>query len=82
MLYEVITLQALGEAGLQMAAAFEAPRVGRSRPGWLTARRGRPREFLAALESASRDLDDPVAKLRYIRESLARYEGIERAVGS
>jgi len=65
-----------------MAAAFEVPRAERVRPKSLPARRGRPREFLAALESASRDLDDPVAKLRYIRESLARYEGIERAVGS
>jgi hypothetical protein len=38
-------------------------------------------EFVAALEAASRSIKDPVAKLKYIRGSLARYEGLHRGIG-
>jgi hypothetical protein len=38
------------------------------------------REFLTELEKVSRSIDDPAAKLRYLRTSLSRYEsmGLER----
>jgi hypothetical protein len=38
------------------------------------------REFVETLEMRSRAIRDPVAKLRYIRNSLARYEQADRAV--
>jgi hypothetical protein len=37
-------------------------------------------EFVRALEEVSRGIQDPVAKLRYIRSSLARYQGADRFV--
>lgn len=37
-------------------------------------------EFVLALEEVSRGIHDPVAKLRYIRSSLARYQGADRCV--
>lgn len=37
-------------------------------------------EFLAALESVSRGVRDPVAKLHFIRKSLSRHEALDRAV--
>jgi N-acetylmuramoyl-L-alanine amidase len=37
-------------------------------------------EFLRALESTSRGIRDPVAKLRYIRSSLARHQRLDRMV--
>jgi hypothetical protein len=39
------------------------------------------REFVRKLETRSRDIQDPVAKLKYIRSSLARYQAIDNAVG-
>ncbi len=46
--------------------------------------RGGPRvrsdEFIVALDTASRTIRDPVAKLKYIRGSLARYQAIDRCV--
>src|SRR5258707_12874301 len=39
-----------------------------------------PEEFLHALESVSRGVGDPVAKLRFIRTSLSRYQTLDRAV--
>jgi hypothetical protein len=38
------------------------------------------RDFVETLETRSRAIHDPVAKLRYIRNSLARYERADRAV--
>ena len=37
-------------------------------------------EFVLALEEVSRGIQDPVAKLRYIRSSLARYQQADRCV--
>jgi len=37
-------------------------------------------EFVRALEDVSRGIQDPVAKLRYIRGTLARYQGADRFV--
>lgn len=37
-------------------------------------------EFLDALETVSRGLKDPVAKLRFIRTSLSRYQTVDRVV--
>jgi hypothetical protein len=42
----------------------------------------RGEEFVAALESASRGIRDPVAKLKYIRSSLARYQAIDYWIGA
>lgn len=39
-------------------------------------------EFVEALESVARSIHDPVAKLRYLRGSLARYDGAGRFVRS
>src|ERR1700687_5397037 len=39
-----------------------------------------PAEFLRVLESVSRGIRDPVAKLRFIRTSLSRYETVDRVV--
>jgi hypothetical protein len=39
-----------------------------------------PEEFLHALESVSRGIRDPVAKLHFIRNSLARYRTLDRFV--
>jgi N-acetylmuramoyl-L-alanine amidase len=39
------------------------------------------REFVQRLENRSRAIQDPVAKLKYIRSSLARYQAIDSAVG-
>ena len=44
--------------------------------------RSEPEEFLHALESVSRGVRDPVAKLRFIRTSLSRYHTLDRAVRS
>ena len=50
-----------------------------------SASRGEPplsrQEFVRKLETRSRDIHDPVAKLKYIRSSLARYQAIDKAVG-
>jgi len=40
----------------------------------------RSREFQEALEAVSREIRDPVRKLRYIRGSLGRYRGAQRRV--
>jgi hypothetical protein len=37
-------------------------------------------EFVSALEATSRGIRDPVAKLRFIRRSLSRYQTIDRCV--
>jgi hypothetical protein len=37
-------------------------------------------EFVAVLEEVSREIRDPAAKLRFIRESLSRYQSLDRAV--
>ena len=37
-------------------------------------------EFVSSLESVSRGIQDPVAKLRFIRGSLARYRWLDRAI--
>ena len=37
-------------------------------------------EFVAVLEQVSREIRDPVAKLRFIRSSLSRYQSLDRAV--
>jgi hypothetical protein len=37
-------------------------------------------EFVAALEATSRGIRDPVAKLRFIRRSLSRYQTLDRFV--
>jgi len=37
-------------------------------------------EFTLALEAASRGIRNPVAKLKYIRGSLARYEAVRRSI--
>ena len=37
-------------------------------------------EFVAVLEQVSREIRDPDAKLRFIRESLSRYQSLDRAV--
>jgi hypothetical protein len=42
----------------------------------------RRQEFVADLEEVSRQIQDPVAKLRFIRTSLSRYEPVDRAVGA
>jgi hypothetical protein len=42
--------------------------------------RDRGEEFVCALEAASREIRDPVAKLKYIRNSLARYQALDRCV--
>jgi len=42
--------------------------------------RDRGDEFLRALEKASRGISDPVAKLRFIRSSLRKYERLDRLV--
>jgi len=39
-----------------------------------------PEEFLRSLESVGRGIRDPVAKLRFIRTSLSRYETLDRVV--
>jgi hypothetical protein len=39
-----------------------------------------PAEFLRTLEGVSRGIQDPVAKLRFIRTSLSRYETLDRVV--
>jgi hypothetical protein len=39
-------------------------------------------EFAAALSALSRDIHDPVAKLRFLRESLVRYRDVDEAVRS
>jgi hypothetical protein len=43
------------------------------------AERGTP-DFIRALERVSRQIHDPVAKLRYIRATLARYDRMDRVV--
>src|SRR4051794_25798895 len=44
------------------------------------ARHGSQGEFLEALDAVSRGIQDPVAKLRYIRSSLAKHEAADRAL--
>jgi hypothetical protein len=39
-------------------------------------------EFVSALEATSRGIRDPVAKLRFIRRSLSRYQTLDRIVQS
>jgi hypothetical protein len=39
-----------------------------------------PEEFLQSLESVSRGIRDPVAKLHFIRNSLTRYQALDRVV--
>jgi hypothetical protein len=45
-----------------------------------TAAHDRGEEFLRALEKASGAIRDPVAKLRFIRSSLQRYQSLDRVV--
>jgi hypothetical protein len=52
-------------------------RIVRSRP---VPTQSEPDEFLHALESVSRGIRDPVAKLRFIRISLSRYQALDRVV--
>jgi hypothetical protein len=42
----------------------------------------RERAFVERLESRGRSIQDPVAKLRFLRSSLARYQAIDRTVGT
>ena len=51
--------------------------IVRSRP---VPTQSEPDEFLHALESVSRGIRDPVAKLRFIRTSLSRYQALDRVV--
>ena len=61
-----------------------AVRYGSRRDGRPPSASPRPRpspkndDFMAAIEAKSRTIRDPVAKLRYIRESLARYQEQDR----
>ncbi len=50
------------------------------RSGAMATATGDPSEFVAALEAMSREIRDPVAKLRFIRGSLSRYETQDRMV--
>lgn len=52
----------------------------RSPAGSPSGHRARGDEFVVALETVSRGIRDPVAKLRYIRGSLDRYRNLDRAV--
>ncbi len=72
-------LPAAGDRGGPKAVAPEAPAQRRRDAGGAAHDRGA--EFVAALEAASRTIKDPVAKLRYIRGSLARYDGLHRTIG-
>jgi len=58
------------------AARRPAPPASRPAPKNASGRR----ESLASLEAASRGIQDPVAKLRYIRGSLAKYQRIDRVL--
>ncbi len=40
------------------------------------------REFMTALDTVSKEIRDPVAKLRYMREVLASYEAIDQRVSA
>jgi hypothetical protein len=53
---------------------------GRPAAGVDEARSARGDEFLRALENTSRGIRDPVAKLKYIRGSIARYRRLDRLV--
>jgi hypothetical protein len=52
----------------------------RSAAGAPARSRERGDEFVVALETVSRGIRDPVAKLKYIRGSLDRYRNLDRAV--
>ena len=55
--------------------------VGRGAAGRAPVRGSADREeFLAALETVSAGVRDPVAKLHFIRTSLSRFEALDRAV--
>lgn len=55
--------------------------VGRAAAGRAPVRGSADRdEFLAALETVSAGVRDPVAKLHFIRTSLSRFEALDRAV--
>jgi len=56
--------------------SLPSPRPQRAAPA------DRGEEFSLALEAASHNLRDPVAKLRYIRGSLARYQKLDLAIRS
>jgi hypothetical protein len=55
------------------AASRDSPTVSASSPG--------VREYEAALDTICSHMRDPVAKLRFIRESLAHYDTLKRRVG-
>jgi hypothetical protein len=47
---------------------------GQGKPASPASRRPSRGDLVAALEEESRKIEDPVAKLKFIRSSLARYE--------
>jgi hypothetical protein len=60
----------LARTGVQLGARSEA--------GGPAAPRRHRSDFVGALEERSRTIQDPVAKLRYIRSALARYQEADR----
>src|SRR6266571_4899334 len=60
----------LARTGVQLGARSEA--------GGPAAPRRHGSDFVGALEEKSRTIQDPVAKLRYIRSALARYQEADR----
>jgi len=59
-------------AGLMAGVGSRAERAG--------AGLARGDEFVAAVEAVSREIQDPAAKLRFLRQSLSRYQSLDRAV--
>src|SRR5215475_12937587 len=63
-----------------MAVRAKARGNAKPSPFATAAPRLHDRDFVETLETRSKAIRDPVAKLRYIRNSLARYEQADRAV--
>jgi hypothetical protein len=63
-------------AGALKGPAKEKPATNRPAPG----QPDRGEEIIRALETGGRQIQDPVAKLRYLRSSLARYQKIDRCI--
>ena len=59
-------------AGLTAGVGAQAQRAG--------AGLGRGDRFVAAVEEVSREIQDPAVKLRFLRQSLSRYQSLDRAV--
>lgn len=65
---------------MPLGAGTRGTERGRRRPVPAPRLLGRAGDFVGTLEEASREIHDPVAKLRYIRGSLAKYQQADRAV--